>query len=423
MSVDWRALYASGELQRIAATCSTRDGMAARVGTSVGNLKKKLWGLGTSFEKLRATAEGVDVDVDVSDLFDFSDEEPTEPNSRAGQFEAQSAESSRPGIIPLLPPDHRYSGVSTLLDAGGNVRLQWQKTSVSREQYREALLLAVTEIAEPFRGTHEPVEQAAPSNADLLAVYTIGDAHLGMLSHADETGTNHDLKRGESDLVAAIDHLVGVAPDAESAVVLSLGDFVHFDNESGTTTKGTRQDADTRWYKVMRTSIRAARRCIEAALRKHAHVRGIFIRGNHDKHASAAVALALAGYYEREPRVTIDTSPDPYSWIRFGRVLIGANHSEEASKADVLAGVMACDRAEDWGACPHRYMLCGHLHHTFAKEEMGVLVERFPTLAPQDAYHHAHGYRAQQSMCVDTYHREWGRVNRSTVGIRQLRAS
>lgn len=413
----WRERLESGELAEVVRRCATRRDLAAHYGVAFGTIKRVLGEIGTSFERLRAGIAHRDIKPE---NVDFADEEPT--HERAPVFDVSDSKPAA-GHLPLLPPGHRYSGVSTLLDGDGNVRAQWQKTNVSKEQYREALLQAVAEIAEDFRGQLAPLAAPAASDEDLMAIYTVGDAHLGMMAHADETGANHDLATGRRDLIAAVDHLVSVAPAAKLGVVLSLGDLVHFDNEAGTTTKGTRIDADTRWYKVMRSTIDTARHCIDRALEKHEHVRAIFIRGNHDRHASAAVAMALACAYEREPRVTIDQSADPYSWIRFGKNLIGANHSDENSKPEALAGVMACDRAADWGECPYRYMLCGHLHHTYAKEELGVLVERFPTLAPKDAWHHGKGYRAQQSMCVDTYHREWGRVNRSTVGIRQLRAA
>jgi hypothetical protein len=410
----WRVRLNSGELAAVAARCANRQAMASHYGVMLGTLKTALNDLGTSFERLRAAGD------------DFGDEEPTNPAAQV--FDVSDAPQLLENLeplrhLPLLPPGHRYSGVSTLLDGDGKVRAQWQKTNVSKEQYREALLQAVSEICEPMRGAYEPIAPPVDANDQLMSVYTMGDPHLGMMSWREETGNDHDLAAGRRDLIAAVDHLVGVAEPSGLGVVLSLGDLVHFDNESGTTTKGTRQDADTRWYKVMRATIDTSRRCIDRALEKHRKVRAIFIRGNHDKHASAAVAMALACAYEREPRVEIDQSPDPFSWIRFGKVLIGANHSEEASKPETLAGVMACDRPEDWGACLYRYILCGHLHHTWAKEAMGVLVERFPTLAPKDAYHHAHGYRAGQSMCVDTYDAEFGRLGRRYVGIRQLRAA
>lgn len=419
------ALYASGELSRVAKECSDRDEFGARFGLTGNGVRLKLQRRGLpSFSSLKydgeqhkrsthLSAQGVPLQVAPSD---FGDEEPTHPGFDA----SDTPDPATRKHLPLLPQGHRYSGVSTLLDADGNVRAQWQKTNVSREQYREALLQAVAEIGESYRGESTP-SLAPDADEDLLAVYTMGDPHLGLMVWGRESGQDHNLEIGKRDLIAAVDRLVEEAPAADTALILSLGDLVHFDNEAGTTTAGTKQDADTRWFKVMIETVWSMRRCIDRALQKHRKVIGWLIRGNHDRHASAAIAIALSMFYEGNDRVQIDLTPDPFSWLRWGKVLIGANHSDEASKPEVLAGVMACDRAEDWGQTLYRYMLCGHLHHTYAKEEMGVLVERFPTLAPRDAWHHGKGYRAQQSMCVDVYHREWGRRSRRTVSVRELR--
>lgn len=422
MSVDWRALLESGELHRIARSTASRREFAAALGLSEEGARKQMAArkipsysvlkYGSPFLRAQHHSAQVAPEPLMVAPPDFADEEPTQPH----------ATPAPEPHLPLLPPGHRYSGVSTLLDADGRVRAQWQKTNVSKEQYREALLQACAAVAEPYRGAALPVPEP-DVDADLLAVYCLGDPHLGMLAWGRESGADHDLDIAKRDLYAGVDHLVAEAPPADTALILSLGDLVHFDNEAGTTTAGTKQDADTRWFKVMIETVWTMRRCIDRALEKHRKVMGWLIRGNHDRHASAGIAIALAMFYESNPRVEIDLTPDPYSWLRFGKVLIGANHSDENSKAETLAAVMACDRAEDWGQTLYRYMLCGHLHHTYAKEERGVLVERFPTLAPKDAWHHGKGYRAQQSMCVDVYHREYGRRSRRTVGIRQLRAA
>ena len=434
--MDWYALLASGELHRVAAASASPVDFARRFGLSEGGARQQMSARGIpTFSELKwgsKTARGQHLSTRMpkpASLQDEWDDDQTNPGVPA--FDVSDADPPHVdaaayghvnGVLPLLPDGHRYSGVSSLLDADGNVRLQWQKTNVSKEQYREALLKAVAEVAEPYRGSAVPSPEP-DADADLLAVYCLGDPHLGMLAWGREAGADHDLDIAKRDLYAGVDHLVAEAPPADTALILSLGDLVHFDNEAGTTTAGTKQDADTRWFKVMIETVWTMRRCIDRALEKHRTVIGWMIRGNHDRHASAAIAIALAMFYESNPRVQIDLTPDPYSWLRFGKVLIGANHSDENSKPETLAAVMACDRAEDWGQTLYRYMLCGHLHHTYAKEHAGVLVERFPTLAPRDAWHHGKGYRAQQSMCVDVYHREWGRRSRRTVRIRQLRAA
>jgi hypothetical protein len=446
------------ELRQLAAASESRPAMAARLGLTDLALFKRLKRIGLSFSELKYgdknrrpshAAAVIENDNSRPDPVhdpegrcrnkscgyepgarwdceyppcgsDFDVEEPTIPS---GKIEAVSADVGADSSRAVIPPGHFESGRSTLVRGTGNTVLTWHKTSVSKEQYRAALLDAVRELAEPMRGAYEPIAPPVESDADLLAVYCLGDPHLGMLSWHRESGADHDLDIGKRDLVAAVDHLVAEAPAADTALICSLGDLVHFDNEAGTTTAGTKQDADTRWFKVMVETVTTMRRCIDRALEKHKRVIGWMIRGNHDRHASAGIAIALSQAYEREPRVQIDLTPDPYSWLEFGKNLIGANHSDENSKPETLAAVMAVDRAEAWGRTLHRYMLCGHLHHTFAKETNGVLVERFPTLAPKDAWHHAKGYRAQQSMCVDVYHREFGRRARRMIGVRQLRAA
>lgn len=418
--MNWRALHERGELASVARQSASRADMAKRLGVPEGTLKRALSDLGTSLGDLRgdracdhATCT-YDGRWSCEPAADFPDEEPT--NREGKPLDSGS-------LNTVIPPGHFESGRSTLVrgDPNSNTVLTWHKTSVSREQYREALLQAVREIGGEFRGA-APAAPQPDSDADLLAVYTMGDPHLGLLVWGREAGQDHNLELGKRDLIAAVDRLVDEAPAADTALILSLGDLVHFDSEAGTTTAGTKQDADTRWFKVMLETVTTMRRCIDRALEKHRRVLGWLIRGNHDRHASAAIAIALAMFYESNPRVEIDLTPDPYSWLRFGKVLIGANHSDENSKPEQLATVMACDRAEDWGQTLYRYMLCGHLHHTFAKETGGVLVERFPTLAPRDAWHHGKGYRAQQSMCVDVYHREFGRRSRRTISVRELRA-
>jgi hypothetical protein len=248
----------------------------------------------------------------------------------------------------------------------------------------------------------------------------MGDPHLGMFAWAQETGQNFDLKIAEANLVGAVDHLVGLAPPAEEALIINLGDFYHTDNQTNRTARsGHALDVDSRWSKVLGVGIRAMRRCIDAALKKHARVTVICEIGNHDDHSSVMLAHCLSQFYERDPRVTVDVSPAKFHWYRFGRNLIGTTHGDTA-KPDRLPAVMACDRPKDWGETEHRYWYTGHVHHDSLKEYPGCIVETFRTLAPGDAWHRGQGYRSGQDMKCDVLHREFGRINRHVVGIRQL---
>lgn len=340
--------------------------------------------------------------------FDFTDEEATNPGAPA--FDD----------LERMPDGHRIKGLSTLVDADGQVKLQWIKTTAQHSELDD-LLEAIRRLGDEMpKPDAEPMPEIADD--DLLCVYPMGDPHLGMYAWAAECGADFDVKIAEHNLFAAVDHLVALAPPAKRALIINLGDFFHSDNKSGTTTAGTKLDTDGRWSKVLSVGLRTMRRCIDRALEKHELVDVICEIGNHDSHAAVMLGIALAQFYEREPRVRIDTSPATYHWYRFDRVLIGVTHGHDC-KVDRLLGVMANDRASDWGETVFRFWYTGHVHHDTVKELQGVTVETFRTLAPRDEFHSRMGYRSGQDMKLDVIHRKHGRIMRHVVGIEQIRRS
>ena len=161
------------------------------------------------------------------------------------------------------------------------------------------------------------------------------------------------------------------------------------------------------------------RRIIDRALEKHREIHVICEIGNHDDHSAIMLALCLDQYYENNPRVFIDTSPETFHWFRFGENLIGVTHGHNTKPAQ-LPGIMAHDRKKDWGDTSFRYWYVGHVHHESVKEYPGVVVETFRTLASRDAWTHQSGYRSGQDMRVDVLHKKYGRVTRHIVGIEQI---
>ena len=347
------------------------------------------------------------------------------PRALRARLQDLARQAARRGWAPgsdmtrTVPEGFAVKGVSTMYGADGEVRAQWVKSDRGQECKLQALADAVATIAEPFRGAADPVPEPQFTSSDLLNVFPVGDSHFGMQAWAAETGQSFDLKTAERNLVAAVDYLMDGVPPADEALVINLGDFVHADSNAGTTTGGTRVDVDTRWAHVMRVGLRAIRRVIDRALMVHKKVTVINEIGNHDDTSSLMLSMCLAAFYEREPRVVIDDSPSTFHWYRFGKCLIGTTHGDKA-KGIALLGVMANDRAKDWGETLHRQFYCGHVHHDTLKEHPGLIVETFRTLAPQDRWHHAQGYRAGQDLKVDTWHREHGKINRHVVGIRQI---
>ena len=338
--------------------------------------------------------------------------------AEGGDAEPLGADDDVPQDV--IPKGHRVLGVSSYVDPDGELRGQWVKTAAVAESREETLRRLLAELpAEVPHRVGRVEAPRAPLPDDVLAVYPMGDPHIGMLSWEPETGASFDLKLAEQIMRSAIDELAGEGPAARMALVVNLGDFYHSDNRQGRTTAGTQLDVDGRWPKVLEVGLRIMVYMIDAALSAHERVRVVNAIGNHDDHSAMFLSVALAAYYSGEPRVDIDTSPALRHYYRHGRVLLGITHGHTA-KGDKLPQIMAAERAEEWGATEHRAWLCGHVHHKTQTEHLGCVVETFRTLAPRDAWHAGQGYRSGRDMNRIAYHREYGEIARSTVSASYL---
>lgn len=336
---------------------------------------------------------------------------------------AKQGHAPEHGMTHTVPPGFMVKGVSTLHRADGSVAAQWVKSKIDPEQ-QAAILEAAREA---FTADLPQVEARRPDGQQwlrrLMACYPIGDAHIGMRAWREECGEDWDLAIAERVQVGAMKALVEGAPPAAKATIVNLGDWYHFDSmEPVTSRSGHVLDADGRYAKMVAVGIKVMRQCIESALAKHKSVHVINVIGNHDDTGALWLSAALAHIYEREPRVTIDTSPAPFTYFRHGRTLVGCHHGNTC-KPDKLPGVMAADRPEDWGATTFRYWWLGHVHHQSVREYPGVSVETFGTLAAKDAYATAGGWRAARNMKCIVLHDEHGEVARHTVNPAMLRAA
>jgi hypothetical protein len=318
-----------------------------------------------------------------------------------------------------VAPGQMLRGASTLYKDGKAI-LQWVKTKADDEKLEAILREFIGNLVEDARGLSPVIPAPRTSEADLLAVYPMGDPHFGMQSWGDETGDDFDLKIAEQLLYAAIDRLVESAPAAATALLLNLGDFFHADNQNNTSQSGHQLDVDTRWAKVMQVGLRAMVHAIKRLLEKHQAVIVRNVKGNHDSHSSFALALALDAYFSNNPRVKVELSPAAFWYFRFGQVLIGSTHGDTCKMAD-LPAVMACDRSKEWGETSFRYWYVGHIHHDELKEFPGVTVESFRTLAARDAWHAAKGYRAGRDMRCIVLHKEFGEIGRHRCDLAMIR--
>lgn len=316
---------------------------------------------------------------------------------------------------------YHVKGRSTLVNAEGEVVLEWIKTAKDQAVRLEQMSEWLTDWLEPIQGRSRRAKRPRSTCDDLLSVYAMGDPHMGLYAWGEEVGDDFDLDIGSRDLVIAGELLVESSPPSRTAHIINAGDFYHSDNASNRTSRsGHALDVDGRFAKVMRAGLNAMVRLVETALTKHEIVTVTNEIGNHDDHTSVWLSLAMDAYFRNDDRVTVDLSPAKFHYYRHGLVLYGTTHGDTCKVSD-LESIMATDRKEDWGETRYRHWYTGHVHHDSVKDMRACTVETLRTLAARDQWAHASGYRGDRDMKCDVWSCEDGRVQRNIVNIEQVK--
>ena len=338
--------------------------------------------------------------------------------------------AARQGLAPDSDLNHQVpdpffvKGVSTYYNSEGKPSGQWVKSSADLSQVK---LIAKT-AAHAFFKDMEPLPTSdgpwsnpnVEPDEDLCSMYVLSDLHLGMYSWAKETGEGYDCATASELIISAFEKLFARGPDSELCIIAQLGDLLHMDDDSNQTRRsGNPLDVDTRYHRVAEVAMRVYRRVIDMALRKHQYVHIVNVPGNHDDISGYWMGVAIENAYADEPRLTIDNSPGPYFYYRFGSCLFGFCHGHTA-KSDKLGEIMVSDVPEMISETEHRYWMTGHIHHQSSKENAICIVESFRTLAAKDSWHHGKGYRSGRDMKCIVFHKRYGEDERLTVSHKEL---
>lgn len=291
--------------------------------------------------------------------------------------------------------------------ANGEIAQVWERMCLDRAGLLTMMEQWVAGMVEDMP-KFEPVAFEGDVDDDCMAVYPLGDPHIGMLAWGRETGEDWDLGRAEYYFCRAFDRVITEPKRCGHGVIVNLGDFFHADNMDGVTTRsGHALDVDGRYAKMVMVGVKIMRQMITTALQHHKHVTVINCIGNHDDTSAIFLSVLLNAVYENDPRVTVEISAAPFNYIEWGNTLLGFHHGHTC-KMQNLPGVMAHDQREAWGRTRYHHWMTGHIHHDSRKEIHGCIVESFRTLAAKDAYATWGGYRAGQDIRAMVFHKDHG---------------
>ena len=265
------------------------------------------------------------------------------------------------------------------------------------ERIQQALdLLAMKDAAIEAMREHSPAPvrryKAAPKTGLAMEI-NIPDLHLGKLAHAEETGANYDgalaVKAFRHVLYSLLTHAQNLRVER---IVFPVGnDLLHVDSAENETTGGTRQDADSRWYRSVKRAVSLMAEAVDA-MAQIAPVDVVIVPGNHARMQEQMLGEVLGAWYRKEPRVTLHDSPAPRKYLEHGTTLLGYTHGDNV-KAQDLPLLMATEAPGMWARTRHRAWSTGHLHQRKSEkfgsiqEYKGVEVRISPSLAASDSWH------------------------------------
>lgn len=316
-------------------------------------------------------------------------------------------------MVHPVPDTHLLKGTSTLYGDDGGIKLQWVKSSIDQkrmEEFANAVMESAIETLTPIKPRKKT---ATRKDSDILVVYPVSDAHIGLYCWEAEAEGNWDCAMAEEVMTEAFDVVLHGSPNSEDALIANLGDWFHTDTPKNVTNESGHQlDVDTKWSKVVSIGLRIMIKLINSALLKHDTVRIINSRGNHDPQSSYMMSMALNAWYRNEPRVVVDMSPDAFHWHEFGQNFFGVHHGHLVRKPEQLYRVMTEDKRVEYGRTLHHHFFLGHIHHHTSVDIGSMRIESFNTVIPRDTYAHSHGYRANRGQQAISYHREAGETSR-----------
>ena len=322
----------------------------------------------------------------------------------------------------ITAPDGFYTKKTSTLKHLPNGDIRWE--IVERDAAERAAMLdkmiGNLSLRVEGKATPLPAPDIAEISKDVCVAIPMGDPHVGLYAWSKDSEADFDCEKAEKLMIAAVEHLVDVSPEAEEFLLVNLGDFFHSDNNNNQTTKGTPVDVDGRFERVQEIGFLIMVKCIDRALQKYPKVTVHNAIGNHDEHTSQQLSAILSAWYRNEPRVKIIRNPSKFWYFRWGSCMVAVHHGHTTRPQDMPLG-MASHKPEMWGETKFRFCWMGHKHHLMKKEYPGVTVEQFRTLAPKDAWHFGNAnYISMRDMQSIVLHKKYGEIGRRICPIEYL---
>lgn len=208
----------------------------------------------------------------------------------------------------------------------------------------------------------------------------IADLHLNLQATMFSTGNEYNCEIAEKLFFYVIsDILSRVEKYRFNKIIFCIGgDMLNGDNLSGSTTKGTPQDSDLLYFDAVEKLYAMTIKAIDI-LKQKSPVDVIYISGNHDKLSGYKLAKFIDAWFRSDEYVTVDYSPLPRKYVKFGRTLFAFAHD---GNIKTLPRLIADEAREYWSDIDTTEVFLQHLHtEQVLTEEYNMRIQRLPTIS------------------------------------------
>ena len=304
----------------------------------------------------------------------------------------------------------------------------WQSMSgglrfsiVTKEEYglnEKQIFKKINDYIEGYSPTYAAIKRKEGKN---LFVVNPADIHIGKYANEIETGEEYSCETAVERVIEGLEGLIQKAKGFDiDRVLFCIGnDILHIDNVYSTTTKGTYQDTDGKWWEHYEIGLILYVKCVEM-LRHIAPVDVVHSMSNHDYQSGFHLAHTLKSWFRNAKDVTFDISVAPRKYYVYGENFIGLEHGDGA-KMDNLPLLMAQEQPQMWAKTKYRYFYLHHIHHKVkhkwldAKDYIGVTVEYMRSPSSADSWHSRKGFTGAPKACEAFVHdKKSGQVARLT---------
>jgi hypothetical protein len=224
-----------------------------------------------------------------------------------------------------------------------------------------------------------------------ILIVPIADFHYGLYSDKLTTGNDYNLEIAEKYYYHTLSDIKSRCNNQKFEKVLFIvgNDFINFDNLNNTTTKGTPQDSTGSWFTVVEKATQLIINGIDL-LTEIAPVDVLYVPSNHDLHTMFGIMQTIKAWYKNDENVSIDTSPLPRKYYKFGKTLLPLSHDIKVKEA---LKIITTEAKGNWTDCEHIICMLAHLHQEMIYDKQGYLeILRLPTISGWSRWTNQQGY-------------------------------